>query len=202
MSILALENDMTVSRPKHADWNEAKKKLRARLLRILSALSVEEVKRRTLGVEDRLRALDHFKKAKVVMMFWPLRGEVDVRGLIRRVQEEGKKVALPVISGQDIEPFEFTDEAGLVINSFGVAEPSPAQARRIPLDEVDLVLVPGLAFDRKGNRLGRGGGYYDRFLARLPETACTVGICFEPQIQEDLPVIPHLDRAVRFVVSA
>jgi 5-formyltetrahydrofolate cyclo-ligase len=179
---------------------EEKKNLRKRIVSVLRALGLGEIKRRTQEVERKLQASDHYKNAHVVMMFWPMSGEVDLRDFIRKAREEGKRIALPVIQGDSIEPYEFVGEEHLKTNMLGVKEPSQELTKPVEISSLDLVLVPGVAFDAHGNRLGRGGGYYDRFLARLSDPVCTIGIGFECQVQDYIPVSSH-DRSVRYVIT-
>ena len=91
--------------------------------------------------------------------------------------------------------------AELVRGAFGVFEPAPAMRRPVPLDALDLVLVPGVAFDRRGRRLGHGHGYFDRFLARVPKAIPTVGLAFRFQVLDRLPAAPH-DHAVQAILTA
>ena len=103
-----------------------------------------------------------------------------------------RELAVSLISGNEKE---------LEIGPFGIKQPKKDQIKPINLEDIDLVVVPGLAFDRKNNRLGRGGGYYDRFLKKLPSSASTVGLAFDFQIVENLPVT-SLDVKVQALLTS
>ena len=124
----------------------------------------------------RLLALPEVAAARVVMAFWPLPGEIDLRPLVAKLVARGVAVALPaVVPGSEprLAARAFTSEAGLVAGRWGLREP-PETAPAVRPDEIDVVVVPALAIDRDGRRLGTGGGYYDAF---LPAThALRVGV--------------------------
>ncbi|HMN95088.1 MAG TPA: 5-formyltetrahydrofolate cyclo-ligase [Phycisphaerales bacterium] len=138
----------------------------------------------------------------VLMAFLPLRLEVDLTELLRLRIASGGRVAVPrVVEMSDrIEPVELTsvEPASLDSDRFGV--PTPRGAVPVSTEALGAVLVPGLAFDDEGRRLGRGGGHYDRFLARLPRTVRRIGICFGLQRVERVPEERH-DRRVECVVT-
>jgi 5-formyltetrahydrofolate cyclo-ligase len=116
--------------------------------------------------------------------------------------EADKQVVVPRVRKRELLLSKLVDpKRDLARGSFGVLEPTPQALRPVPLTAVDLVLVPGLAFDRLGHRLGHGRGYFDRLLARLPKTTSTVGLCFEFQLLDRLPTRPH-DQTVQTVLYA
>lgn len=119
-----------------------------------------------------------------------------------RMLEAGKRVVVPKVQGRRLALFEVNDPAReLAPGAFGVLEPKPGALRPVAVERLDLVLVPGLAFDRRGHRLGRGEGYFDRLLARLPKSTPTIGVCYDFQRVDRLPNEPH-DQAVGAVISA
>lgn len=89
----------------------------------------------------------------------------------------------------------------LVRSSLGILEPVRDENKVIPISELDLVVVPGLAFDKGGNRLGRGAGYYDRFLAKLPGRTLKVGLAFDFQVLNYVPAVDGQDVALDLVIS-
>lgn len=171
----------------------------------LRELTLEEVQERSVALCKRLAAADFFEPAQTVMVYLPVPGEVDIAYLALRCFQEGKTVCVPRMDWKErhmqaIEIRGFDD--AFEQRKHGVRE--PIAGRPIPTDEIDLVLVPGLAFDSGGRRLGRGGGFYDRFLAQ-PEfarasAAMSCGVCFDFQIIETVPALAH-DVPVRAVAS-
>ena len=136
------------------------------------------------------------------MSFVSLPYEVDTWPLMQQMLEEGKRVVVPRVQKDELLVSEVRDpERELAPGAFRVWEPTPQAVRPIGLENVDVVLVPGLAFDRRGHRLGHGRGYFDRFLSRLPATTRTVGLCFDFQLLDRLPTSPH-DQTVQTVLAA
>ncbi|HEV7405910.1 MAG TPA: 5-formyltetrahydrofolate cyclo-ligase [Chthoniobacteraceae bacterium] len=136
--------------------------------------------------------------ARVVAVFDPLPSEPAVDLLW---QVAPRRFVYPRILGEGLELVEVRSAEQLEhAAERKFREPRAGAAGAIGLDEVDVILVPGVAFTRDGRRLGRGGGYYDRLLAALPASAARLGVCFEMQILEDLPDEPH-DRKVDAVVT-
>lgn len=125
-----------------------------------------------------------WKNARQIYAFFPLANEPD----LTRWDWSDKSLALPRITALGLDFHEVSGFSALPIHPLGMAEP-PADSP--PAPPPDLVLVPGLGFDRAGNRLGRGAGYYDRFLATLPPTTWRIGTGFECQVRESIPTELH-----------
>ena len=139
----------------------------------------------SLPVAEQIEANEHYRNANIVMLYHPLWDEVDVRPLLNRALTDGKRVILPTVKGDDIIPVEITTETEWVVGDFDILEPvaEPYEG------SIDLVVVPGVAFDNNKNRLGRGKGYYDRFLVKHPN-AYRLGVCFKFQIVAEVPTEP------------
>jgi 5-formyltetrahydrofolate cyclo-ligase len=132
-----------------------------------------------------------WQHAQSVLFFAPMPGELDVWPLLSDALASGKQVALPRYQRETKQytACRITDPgADLCAGYFGIREPN---ARCLPVEpaRVDLILVPGVAFDARGHRLGRGKGFYDRLLAAIAGTRC--GVAFEQQMVEEIPVEPH-----------
>jgi 5-formyltetrahydrofolate cyclo-ligase len=179
-----------------------KAQLRKRLLRLLKQQKEEERRRKSEAIRRKLSRLAVFRRANTVMCFVSLPYEVQTKRFIEQMLEAGKRVVVPRVHNGELLLSELTDPAkDLAPGSFGVWEPRPQSVRPVRCDELDLMLVPGLAFDRMGHRLGHGHGYFDRLLGRLPRRAHTIGLCFDFQLLDRLPTRPH-DQTVQRVVSA
>ena len=145
-----------------------------------------------------------FRRARFVCCYVALPYEVQTWRMIEDVLSRGKRVAVPVVQpgSNRLRLSEVRDpDAELLPGAFGVWEPVHSALRPVDPGDLDLVLVPGLAFDRAGHRLGHGLGYYDRFLASLPRSIPTVGLAFAWQLVDRLPTSPH-DYAVSAVLTA
>lgn len=196
-----MKQKLKIDKNKGGTILESKQRLRSKILSMLKSLSCDEVQEKTEVIHKKLNMLEPFKKAKVIMAFWPLAGEPDIRSVIGNILDEGKKVVLPRINGKDIEAYEYVSEESLLKNQLGVYEPIATKEIMIDGCDIDVVLVPGVAFDESGRRMGRGKGYYDRFLTKLSSKVYTIGVCFDIQIQKDLPYIPSQDQSVNIVIS-
>jgi 5-formyltetrahydrofolate cyclo-ligase len=149
-----------------------------------------------------LTDLDAFRHASVVMLYTPLANEVDLTAAALHCFRTGRIVCVPRVNWErrDMEPVEvrsFDDEV-MTLDERGL--PAPQDGAPLPPSMVELVVVPGLAFDPNGNRLGRGLRYYDRFLRRLRPSATTVGLAFDIQIVDEVPA-PERDMSVDVVVT-
>lgn len=149
-------------------------------------------------IRERIGAIDAVCKARCILGFAPLDTEPDIAPLLESLRERGCLVLLPrTIAGTcDMEAVELTGSiADLEQDEMGVRIPRGSTV--IDRSEIDLALIPGVAFDHRGNRLGRGGGFYDRFLASAPQLN-TIGVCFDLQLIKELPIEAH-DRQVDHV---
>jgi len=152
-------------------------------------------------IKDKLFKLKIFKKAKRVMFYMAFDGEVETKEMIRQAMRMGKIVAVPVCDPKErkIIPCQIGPRTKFKRGPYGIKE--PLKKMPLPSEELDLVIVPGVAFDRKGNRLGRGKGYYDSFLKTLPKKTYSIGLAFDFQIVRSLPVLPH-DIKVKDILFA
>ena len=126
------------------------------------------------------------------MLYLSMPQEVDTAPLALRAWQQDKSVAVPKISweGKRILPVEITSlHSGVVLTGPGVRE--PVSGKPVPVDEIDLVIVPGLGFSTLGYRIGRGMGFYDRFLAQGDFLGVSCGLAFQEQVVTDLPVLDH-----------
>ncbi len=177
----------------------SKKELRQRMRARREGLSRAEVVARSGAVRKNLFAQPEFISAAVLHTYVAWRNEVDTHEIIRAALEQGKRVIVPRVDrdSRDLQHFFVNSPSELTPGSFGIPEPDPHKARRIDPGCADLVLVPGVAFDRSGHRLGFGGGYYDDFLSKT--TAVRVALAYDFQLVESLPT-RDADEPVNVVV--
>ncbi|GAB7023874.1 5-formyltetrahydrofolate cyclo-ligase [Salidesulfovibrio brasiliensis] len=171
----------------------AKDQLRAELLGHRRAMDAEEAARRSHDVLDQIRSLPEWKNAREVLAYWPARNEVDVRPLIAELWQRGVRVLLPRCRPEQPGRMDLacvTCGEDLVPGMYEIMEPD--RACPVVTDFApDLAFIPGVGFDRMGNRLGQGGGYYDRLLASEAMAGClTVGPCYTFQFVEHLETDP------------
>lgn len=181
-----------------------KKALRERLLGLLRHQKEESRIKKSQAVLRNLFETMEFKKATTVMFFSSFDGEVQTNDMMRQAQNLGKKIALPVTikKERNLIPWFIKDlDVDLCSGPYGISQPCAQGAGAVDLDLLDLVLVPGLAFDRHGNRLGRGKGYYDRFLKCLPKITPCFGLAFDFQVISCLPSVEEHDVPVSRVIT-
>jgi 5-formyltetrahydrofolate cyclo-ligase len=175
-----------------------KKKLRQDLRGRLELLDERQILARSGSVHERLFATSWWREARWVFVYIAMPGEVDTGPVVTRAYREGRQVAIPRIEGEEITFYRYEGRTReLIPNQFGILEPDPLWIPVDPLglkDGLLLVLCPGLGFDRGLHRIGRGKGYYDRFLARLRVERLpfrAVGLAFAEQLEPEVPVGPH-----------
>lgn len=188
---------------KSSELKRAKRRIRQAVLDQRDALPPDDREERGDRVVERFLGLPEVQRATTVMLFSTFGSEVPTRSLIERLHARGVVVALPRIEGADLVPLAYAPGDPTTTTSFGAEEPVGGT----PLDptSIDVVAMPGVAFDRRGRRIGYGGGYYDRFLLGLP--AFKAALAFGLQVLDealptggfDLPVdaIVTEDEAIR-----
>lgn len=169
-----------------------KKELRQHLRRIMSDISPEELHNRSLQAYHRLIETPEYSRAQIIMVFLSLPTEVDTTPLVLRAWRDHKRVLAPKVSWEQrrMLPIEIRSLSDDVSESpLGIRE--PAQGVPIPVSAIDLIIVPGLGFDLVGHRIGRGRGFYDRFLAHRDWRGIACGFAIHEQVVEEVPVAAH-----------
>lgn len=176
----------------------AKLALRNQMRTVRGALPKSACDARSAEISKRLFALAELESAVTVLAFSSIRNEVRTRPSMEAAWNAGKRVALPRVVGDGLSLHLIDRETVLVDGAFSVPEP-PAQAARLEPDDIDFALVPALAVDPRGYRIGFGGGYYDRLIPRLVN-ACTCAVAYDFQLISEVPELPF-DVAVDVVVT-
>lgn len=180
-----------------------KQGLRQKLLRKLRQQPERDRLERSLQIGRSLRRSPLYRRAKRILCYVAFDGEVETRPILKQALKEGKRVAVPVTfkEKREMVAVEIQDlKQDLVrIGAFGISE--PAFLRRLNPKELDLIIVPGVAFDREGQRLGRGGGYFDRFLEKLPPQVPRIGLAFRFQLLKKIPWESHDQPVTRLITD-
>ena len=166
-----------------------KASLREALTARRKALTPQILDTRGIKVQSRFLATPYYENARVIALYAPIRGEVPTRDILIAALADGKRVVYPLshVHGRILSFRAITSEAELEPGRLGVREPQNS-AELIPVEQIDLFVVPGLGFTRDGRRLGRGGGYYDATLKSAPEHTRRIGLAFSEQVVDDIPV--------------
>jgi len=184
----------------HTD-NE-KSELRSQIRATLAAMDPADRQAASARACTRLIGIEAFKHGSVVMLYMPIPTEADTTLIAIRCFQRGKTVCVPKVDWRrrDMNVVEASsfDDRSMEVDEHGIR--TPRGGRLVVPSSIDLVVVPGLAFDTQGNRLGRGGGFYDRFLPRLRRAATTVSLAFDDQVVENVPA-NELDAKIDVLVT-
>jgi 5-formyltetrahydrofolate cyclo-ligase len=185
--------EMEMKREKFPDPVTGKEEIRRKMRSTLRGLAPEKHAEASLEICRLAAALPAFREAKIVALFAPLPSEPDIHPLIEEAWAQSKRVAFPLMlqdgDSPRLEWHEVTawDEI-IVAGPFGIREPDPVRCPRIESESIQCAFVPGLAFDASGNRLGRGGGYYDSAIAAATGKIAWIGLMFACQ---EIPKVPR-----------
>lgn len=174
--------------------DEEKKQIRFDLKHLKEELSENEKATAGLDVFRKIEKLPEFVNASVIMVYWSTPDELPTQDFIQKWHQQ-KLLILPSIKGHKLNLKRYSSEANMVQRALGIYEPGLTE---IYSGKIDLIIVPGVAFDRKKNRLGRGKGYYDRFFQKTK--AYKIGVGFDCQLIEKVPV-SILDKSLDMVVT-
>lgn len=169
-----------------------KKELRKKYTKVRAEVEDKDLKDKL--IRKNLRELDLYKKARSVFVFISYRSEVDTKGIIDDILADGKKLLVPLVKGSEMIAVEVKGIDDLEPNKMGILEPKDGEE----VTEVDLTLTPGLAFDKAGYRLGYGGGYYDKFFAKVD--TIRMGIGYYDQFVESL-VHEDYDKPLEYLLT-
>ncbi len=173
-----------------SERQSVKKELRACVRRKKKQYTAECLSEWSLSLCRSLMSDGLWLAARVVLLYHSLPDEVDTASLLAAASHDGKTVLLPMVKGDDLELRVYDGEDSLSLGAYGIYEPCGVLFPESRYGEVDLVVVPGMAFDAYGHRLGRGKGYYDRLLPKLSKAHRT-GLCFPFQMVDEVPSEPH-----------
>lgn len=181
---------------------QEKKILRKQISSVKKLIPLEEKIRRSDAVMERLLEHPEYKKSKKILFYWSMDDEVFTKQTVIQAYNEGKEVYLPVVEGDNLRIRLFEGVAAMVAGeSFSIPEPS-TDSPEVFIDDIDLVVVPGVAFDAQCSRMGRGKGYYDRLLSAATKEGrpYTIGVCFDFQLVPKVPV-EECDKPLDCVIS-
>ena len=181
----------------------AKIQIREDISQKISALSESKIAEKTRAIEARLFEFANFLESKIALLYVNGDYEVQTKNLIKRAYDYNKIVVLPAF---DPEKFEMNlmkvDQfaKGLVTGPRNVLEPDAKHCKTVPMERIDIAIIPGLAFDEKGGRIGSGRGYYDRLIPKLAITTRKVALTFEEQIVSQIPMESH-DKHIDIIIT-
>jgi len=180
--------------------------LRRQMRMLLRKMSTEAAQHESQRVVEKIRGLPEWQEARCVALYSPLALEPDINFLWQKTL---KTFCYPVVQGEVMDFYYVSTPEELIPKTLSLPggktislrEPKPLAQHRVYPEQIDLILVPALAFGMRGERLGHGAGYYDRYLAHPMLSAVKIGVCFALQKYYDIPVEPH-DQRVDFIVHS
>ena len=180
-----------------------KKEFRKKVISLRKEKDKDFIKHNSDIITEKLLQLDCIKNAQTIMLYLDFNNEVATDNLINKLIKLGKTVASPITLKEErrLIPSQITDlENGIQYGAYNIREPKPEYSPAIDIKDLDVVIVPAVAYDKNCYRLGYGGGFYDRFLENLREDAVTVGIAFDLQIFDEIPKESH-DAQLDYIVT-
>lgn len=178
---------------------QRKRSIRREVIERRDALSSDERAARSVRIAERTLSLPEIDRAGTVMAFWSFGSEVETAPLLERLHAAGKRVVLPRVEGQDVVAVIYETGDEVLAAAFGAMEPTGGVT--VEPEEVDVVITPGVAFDRDGGRVGYGGGFYDRFLPRTRPDVAAIAIAFALQVVDEALPRAAFDRPVDAIVT-
>ena len=172
-----------------------KNQMRELLAQKRRLLTKEQILEQSALIISQLEQLPCFQSAKTVLLYYPMHNEVDLLPLIKKYKKE-KTFLFPVVHRKWMTACPYEGNAKMHRGKYNIPEPTTDPY----MSKIDLILVPGVAFDKRGNRLGRGGGYYDRFIKLQPPTTTLVGVAYDFQLVDKVPA-NHRDQKMHHVIA-
>jgi 5-formyltetrahydrofolate cyclo-ligase len=185
------------------DLKEKKQDLRKKIEKKLNALSKDDIRKKLKRIENHLFEFPNFIEAETALLYVNHANAVDIRQILKRCKEATKEIVLPFFnsSANGVQFYKVNDlNADLKTGPGNMLEPDPERCKLVNIGDIDIAIIPGIAFDEKGARLGDGSGRYDRFIPRLPATARKVAVALEEQITSSIPMESH-DKYVDIIIT-
>lgn len=180
-----------------------KKEFRKKVINLRKEKDKDFIKHNSDIITDKLLNLDCIKNAKNIMLYLDFNNEVSTDSLIKKLLNLGKIVSSPITLKEErkLIPSQITDlKNGIQYGAYNIREPKSECSPAINIKDLDVVIVPAVAYDKNCYRLGYGGGFYDRFLENLRKDAVTIGIAFDLQIFDEVPKEAH-DAQLDYIVT-
>lgn len=172
--------------------NFLKKNIRGKIRRKRNNLPIKYREKSSRLIAEKFLHSTYYADSKNILIYHPFRNEVDTTLIIKDALKNNKNIILPRVHNKELELYFVTDPSEQLENgAYGIMEPVTDLCKPAKISEIDLIIVPGVSFDKNLNRLGYGGGYYDKILSRIPQKVKKIALCFDIQVVDDLPVLEH-----------
>ena len=185
------------------DLKVKKQEIRTQVEEKLGAMPQQEITEKYDLIEEQLFDFANFREAEVTLLYISHPHEVDTANILKRCSKSTKDIVLPLFTGENngTKLYKITDiKKDLKLGPGNILEPDPKRCKAVSIDDVDIAIIPGIAFDEKGGRLGIGYGRYDRIISKLPITARKVACATEDQMTQLIPMESH-DKYVDIIIT-
>lgn len=180
-----------------------KKEFRKKIIELRKGKDINFIKSNSNIITQKLLDLDYIKNAKTIMLYLDFNNEVMTSDLVIKLIDSGKKVASPVtiLSEKKLIPYQITDlKNGIQYSTYNIREPKPECCSIIDINDLDVIIIPAVAYDKDCYRLGYGGGFYDRFLQNINLNTITIGVAFDLQVFDKIPKEAH-DAQLDYIIT-
>jgi 5-formyltetrahydrofolate cyclo-ligase len=180
-----------------------KEQIRKDMIKLINGFPEKQRIAKTGNIENRLFDFANFLESRIVLLYVDGENEVRTKSILKRSLNINKILVLPAFEPERFKATIFKIdqlEKDLQPGPRGMAQPNPTRCKPVPIQKVDIAIIPGLAFDEKGGRIGSGKGYYDRLIPELPTTTRKVALAFEEQIIPQVPSESH-DKHVDIIIT-
>lgn len=178
-----------------------KKKLRKYIQDKRDALSIKEREIKSKAATEKFFSIKDYIKAKNILICYPFRSEINTKIIIEDALNKGKKIILPKVDKNKLNLYFVNNlKDQLEKGAYGIMEPTPPFCERARVTDIDLAVIPGIGFDKNFNRLGYGGGFFDRLFPYLPKRAKKMALCFDIQVMPKIPVAKN-DRKIDILIT-
>jgi len=169
-----------------------KKNIRKKIQKKRDTLTTEYREKSSKLIAEKFFSTAYYNNSKNILIYYPFRSEVDTTLIIKEALKDKKDIILPRVFNDKLE-FYFVNNPSkqLEKGAYDIMEPITSLCKPAKISDIDLVVVPGVSFDKNLNRLGYGGGYYDKILSYLPQKVKKIALCFDIQVINSIPVSEH-----------
>ncbi len=185
------------------DIKEKKREIQSSIYDLINSINEDELHKKNTLIENQLFEFANFLEANISFLYINQNCEVRTTEILKKCIKYKKAFALPAF---DTEKKNMTLmkvenlDSDLIKGDRGILEPDPAKSKAIPIETIDIAIIPGVAFDEKGGRIGSGEGYYDRFISKLPITTRKISLAYEDQIIQQVPMESH-DKNIDIIIT-
>lgn len=169
-----------------------KKKLREEIQSKRDSIPITDREKKSRLIANKFFDTAYYAGSNNILVYYPFRSEIDVRFIIRQALKDSKNIIFPKIYKKELKLFYVSNPSKqLEKGSYGIMEPIPRLCKSAGPSDIDLAIVPGVGFDKNLNRIGYGGGFYDKLLLLIPEEIKKIALCFNIQIVDRVPISEH-----------